>query len=74
MFLGLNYCLIIIFFYELLASKITRNVRKNLDSVSMAPPVDKPGHPPDVTALIVTKETDVATALSRGGEPGHTQV
>ena len=29
----------------------------------MAPPVNKPGHPPDVTALIDTKETDVTTVL-----------
>ena len=25
----------------------------------MVPHVNKPGHPPDVTALIITKETDV---------------
>ena len=29
----------------------------------MAPPVNKPGHPPDVTAMIVPKETDVKYAL-----------
>ena len=29
----------------------------------MAPPVNEPGHPLDVTALIVTKETDVTTVL-----------
>ena len=28
----------------------------------MAPPVNKPGHPPDVTVLIVSKETDVIRA------------
>ena len=41
---------------------------KNRDSVSMVPPVNKPVHPPDVTVLIVTKETDVTTVLtdSRG--------
>ena len=29
----------------------------------MAPPENKPGHPPDVTAQIVTKETHVTTVL-----------
>ena len=29
----------------------------------MAPPVNQPGPPPDVTALIVMKEIDAATAL-----------
>ena len=29
----------------------------------MAPPVNKSGHPPDVTALIVTKVTDVNNVL-----------
>ena len=29
----------------------------------MAPPVNKPGHPPDATALIVPMETDVTSAL-----------
>ena len=29
----------------------------------MAPPVNKPGQPPDVTALIVSKETDVTSVL-----------
>ena len=29
----------------------------------MAPPVNKLGHPPDVTALIVIKETGVTTVL-----------
>ena len=29
----------------------------------MAPPVGAPGLPPDVTALIVTKETDVIDVL-----------
>ena len=42
--------------------QITINVLRNLVSVSTAPPVNKPGHPPDVTALIVTMETDVTTA------------
>ena len=35
----------------------------NLDSASMAPPVNKLGRPPDVTALTVTKETDVNNVL-----------
>ena len=34
----------------------------------MEPLVNKPGHPPDVTALIVTKETDVATVLKGSRE------
>ena len=42
--------------------QITINVLRNLVSVSMAPPVNKPGHSPDVTVLIVTIETDVTTA------------
>ena len=29
----------------------------------MMPPVNEPGHPPDVTALTVTRETDVTTVL-----------
>ena len=29
----------------------------------MAPPVNEPGRPPDVTVLIVMKETDAETAL-----------
>ena len=29
----------------------------------MAPPVNEPGRPPDVTALIVMKETDAETVL-----------
>ena len=32
----------------------------------MAPPVNEPGHPPDATAFIVTKETD-ARSVQRGG-------
>ena len=31
----------------------------------MAPPVNKPGHPPDVTVLTVSRETDV-TSVRRG--------
>ena len=31
----------------------------------MAPPVNEPGHPPDVIALTVTKETDM-TRVRRG--------
>ena len=34
----------------------------------MAPPVNEHGHPPDVTVLIVTKETDVINALSSSRE------
>ena len=30
----------------------------------MAPLVNKPGHPPDVIALIATKETDVTVVLN----------
>ena len=29
----------------------------------MVPPVNGPGHPPDVTALIATKETDARSVL-----------
>ena len=29
----------------------------------MAPPVNKPGRPPDVTAMIVTKEKGVSNVL-----------
>ena len=34
----------------------------------MAPPVNQSGHPPGVTALIVTKETDVTHALTGSRE------
>ena len=34
----------------------------------MAPPVKEPGQPPDVTALIVTRETDVNNVLRGSGE------
>ena len=34
----------------------------------MAPPVNEPGHLPDVTALIVTKEADVTTVLRTSRE------
>ena len=34
----------------------------------MAPPVNKPGHPPDVIALIATKETDVTVVLNASKE------
>ena len=34
----------------------------------MVPPLNQPGHPPDVTALIVTKETDVKTVPRRSRE------
>ena len=34
----------------------------------MAPPVNEPGHPPDVTALIVTMEADVTTVLRTSRE------
>ena len=34
----------------------------------MAPPVSKPGRPPDVTAQTVTKETDVTDALKGSRE------
>ena len=37
---------------------------RNQDSVRMAPPVNKPGHPPDVIALIATKETNVTVVLN----------
>ena len=43
-------------------------MKKNWDFVSMEPLVNKPGYPPDVTALIVTKETDVATVLKGSRE------
>ena len=34
----------------------------------MAPPVNKPGHQPDVTVLIVTKETDARSVLTGSRE------
>ena len=43
--------------------QITTNVLRNLDSASMEPPVNEPGHPPDVTAQTITKEIDVTRAL-----------
>ena len=48
--------------------QITTNALKNLDSVSMAPPVNGPGHLLDVTALIVSKETRVMFALTDSKE------
>ena len=42
----------------------------NQNSVSMAPPVTKPGHPPNATAPTITRETDVICALKGSEEPG----
>ena len=41
---------------------------KNPASVWMAPPVNKPGHQPDVTVLIVTKETNARSVLTGSRE------
>ena len=39
----------------------------NQDSASMAPPVNKPGQPPDVTVLTVSREIDV-TPVQKGSK------
>ena len=45
-----------------LCSQITINVLKILDSVRTVGPVNRPGHPPDVTALTVSRATRVKVA------------
>ena len=44
--------------------QITTNVQRILESVRMVEHVNRPGHLPDVTALIVSKATGVKCVLT----------
>ena len=48
--------------------QLTTIAQRNPDSVSMAPPVNRPEHLPDVTVHLVFKETVVMCALRSSRE------